>query len=661
MRKGSLILSCIIGCVCMSCGDDPAVPTGKDDPNQNDPGSVAVVSGDSFIAGVFESEFCITIKQNTPYDVQVSDDWIHLIDSRAYTTDKLSFKIDFNKTREDRIATISFIKKDDGNRSTVEVRQRGGVWLTCSLSGSVSKKSWEITDTIGVYGDSQRNVPFVYCDGNRFVADIDSNITSISSAYYPYTSIPPTEITDSEIADCLISDESLMFEPVSYPLTLTVGDKANGATCRMVSDSKIFGPWTFVDGKIEGSSFDVEKEVAAGKCSIPVVAKAKGTLGVIVKNDNHVMADNCNIEMDAATNVFPDFGKNYEALDAESSANCYIIDKKGSYCFSLRDAAGGQRWTGFDCYAEMIWADYAKDFILNPMVIGDMVFFDADMSASKQGNAGLALKNGHGKVLWSWHLWLTDQTDFRTVEKGKLLNIPLGSITRSRNFQYGDHYHAMVYQYGRKDPFPNQGPESEYLAITDEGLNAYDNCGGFGTFYRRDWHKGTFNESCPTVAAESDNGLFGYSNEQPANIAWNVIDWDDVNSPCPPGFSVPKGNVVWKYMTGKDGGYAAFPGLKLENLTAVEAFNNGLLNKTEDYWFPAIKDRTALYGIENQYHPYCGIPADHSIYLWIKLTETNAGGYHYARVVSWKPDDMGGIEIDSWAWGNYMPVVCVKD
>lgn len=249
---------------------------------------------------------------------------------------------------------------------------------------------------------------------------------------------------------------------------------------------------------------------------------------------------------------------------------------------------------------------------------------------------------------------------YHTVEKGKLLNIPLGSITNSRDFQYGDHYHALIYQYGRKDPFPNQSPQSEFLAITNEGLSAYDNCGGFGTFYRRDWHMGTFDESQPMVAAESDNGLFGYSNVQPENIKWNVIDWDDVNNPCPPGFSVPKGDVVWKYMTGLDGQYACYPGLKVKKLSAVEVHNNGLLNIAENYWFPAVKDRTALYGVEDQYHPYCAIPAS-GIYLWVKLTTTNAGGYTNARVVSWKPDDMGGIEIDSWAWGMYMPLVCVKE
>ena len=289
-----------------------------------------------------------------------------------------------------------------------------------------------------------------------------------------------------------------------------------------------------------------------------------------------------------------------------------------------------------------------------------MVFFDAKMSSDKQGNAGLALKDSQGNILWSWHLWLTDQTDFRTVEKGKLLNIPLGSITNARNFQYGDHYYALIYQYGRKDPFPNQSPESEFLAITEEGLTAYDNMGGFGTFYRRDWHQGIFDESCPMIAAESDNGKFGYSNVQPENIKWDVIDWDEVNNPCPPGFSLPTGNVVWKYMTGKEGGYTSSPGLKVKDLTAVEIYNNGLLNKNENYWFPAVKDRTPLYDAIMVYHPFCAGPSK-SLYVWIKRTYINAGGYTYANSVSWTPDDMYGIEIDGWAWGHYRPLVCIKD
>ena len=646
----------IVGLFCVACTKDSQEAP---DPTLKEEGTILIVSGKTVSCSVFGTELNVKIRQNTSYDIQTSTDWIHQIDTRALNDETLTFKVDFNKTQKERQGEISIIKKEDGEKLTVLVIQRGGLWITCPIA-EAGKKSWTATDTIGVYSSSLNNVPFIFFDGLQFVADREGSLGDVSAAYYPYNSNPETEIADNDVTNCLVADASFQFAPVAYPLTISGVDKAEEVTCRLVADSAIFGPWKLSEGKIEPTSSSTEQTFVSGSLSVPLLAKTKENIAIIVKRGSNMTAEKLNIEMDGAKSITHQYEKIYQALDAEDNANCYIIDKEGSYCFALRDAAGGLRWTGSDCRAELIWADYAKDFILNPTIVGDIVCFDAQMSSSKQGNAGLALKDAQGKILWSWHLWLTDQTNFRTVEKGKLLNIPLGSITNSRDFQYGDHYHALIYQYGRKDPFPIQGPDSEYLAITNEGLNAYDNCGGFGTFYRRDWREGTFDESQPMVAAESDDGLFGYSNVQPQNIKWNVIDWDEVNNPCPPGFSVPKGDVVWKYMTGLDGQYAAWPGLKVKDLTAVKVYNNGLLNIAENYWFPAVKFRSPLYGVENQYHPYCAIPAD-SIYLWIKKTTTNAGGYTNANAVSWKTDDIGGIEIDAWAWGYYMSMVCVKD
>lgn len=654
------LLIVFLGLICISCEHDSSV---SPEPDIQENKTIIIVPVNSIETSVFDSDFNIKIQQNTNYDIEISNNWIHQVTSRSLTTEYLKFKVDFNTTQKERKGEIIFVKKDDGKKQTVEVRQRGGLWITCSIDETADKKSWVATDTIGVYSTTFRNVPFVYCDERQqFVTDHDGNIENGCTAYYPYSSISNTEIIDDDITDYLVADASFQFEPVAYPITVTVtNNNTKESKCRLVSDMKIFGTWKLTDGKIEATSKVIEKNIISGGCSIAVLAKAKENIAVIIENGKgNFTAENYSIDATKAISITHRSGTDYEALDIEKNANCYIIDKEGSYCFALRDAAGNQRWIDGNCSAEVIWSDFAKDFINNPKIVGDMVFFDAQMSSDKQGNAGLALKDSQGNILWSWHLWLTDQTDFRTVEKGKLLNIPLGSITNSRNFQYGDHYYALIYQYGRKDPFPNQSPESEFLAITEEGLNAYDNMGGFGTFYRRDWHQGIFDESCPMIVAESDNGKFGYSNVQPENIKWDVIDWDEVNNPCPPGFSLPTGNVVWKYMTGKEGGYTSFPGLKVKDLTAVEIYNNGLLNKNENYWFPAVKDRTPLYDAIMAYHPFCTGPSK-SLYVWIKRTYINAGGYTYANSVSWTPDDMYGIEIDGWAWGYYRPLVCIKD
>lgn len=646
--------------MCIACGDDSPIVS-EPDIEVQEQGKIVIVSGNSIVTSVFESEFSVKIEQNTSYDIRINGDWIHQCTTRALNSETLYFKVDFNKTKQKREGEISFIKKEDGEEQTIQIRQRGGIWINCSIDTSAQKQSWTTTDTIGVCSSSYNNEPFIFCEGDQFVTDRDGTLKDVTAAYYPYHSVSEREISESDILNYLIADASFLFEPVAFPITITASNELENSKCRLVSNRKIFGHWSISDGIISSSSNETEKEFTSGSCVFTTLAKTKENIGIIVKNNKgEVTAENCYIEMNEAKKIDYKYVTSYEALDMEKNANCYIIDRKGHYCFALRDAAGGQRWKGDGCYAEVIWSDFADDFINNPTIVGDIVFFDADMSNDKQGNAGLALKDAQGNILWSWHIWLTDQTDFRTIEKGKFLNIPLGSITNSRNFQYGDHYHALLYQYGRKDPFPNQGPNSEYLAITDEGLNVYDNSGGFGTFYRRDWHQGIYDESCPMIAAESNDGNFGYYGTQPENIKWNVVDWDDVNNPCPPGFSIPKGDLVWKYMTGKEGQYATWPGHKVKDLEAVEIYNNGLLNMTENYWFPAVKGRTPLYGIEDQYHPYCAIPSE-SLRLWVKLTYINIEGFTYATIVEWLPDNMGGVEILRTHFGEYNPIVCVKD
>lgn len=649
----SILAIFAVSIMTVCCEKNPPV----DIPDNNEPEEETVFrleSGSRIETAVFASEFHVAIKRNTEFDVEIDSDWIHMMESKAIVRDILDFNVDFNDTRKDRTGKIAFTGTDSGEKITVEVVQRGGLWIDCSLSSSSGKTSWTATDTIGVFGRNFVNQPFVHHEDNWFVADYGAMPENVS-AYYPYHHEQTAVISNEEISDYLVAGDSFVFEPVAYILSVNVSDDSC-KSCRIISDKTITGPWIFKDGSIEGSSAETVSEIVDNSCSFPVIANMQGNIGMMISHsDGSVSAENYFVDMDGDKTVGHNAAKRYEALDVEENANCYIIDKAGDYCFKLRDAAGGRRWTGEGCSMEIIWSDFAKDFINEPEIIGDMVFFEAAMSKDKQGNAGMALKNSDGKILWSWHLWLTDQTDFRTIEQGRLLNIPLGSITSSRDFQYGDHYHALLYQYGRKDPFPNQSPESDFLAITDEGLNAFDNSGGFGTFYRRDFHQGIFDESCPMVAVETDNGWFSDT----PNIKWNTDDWDEVNDPCPPGFSVPYGDVVWKYMTGLDRHYAAGPGLIIEDLPAVEKYNNGLLNIEEDYWFPAVKGRTHLYGVEDQYHPFCGIPSQ-SFHTWIKRTRTNAGGYYTANAAYWNLE-YHMIEIDGWAYGHYMSLVCVKD
>ena len=70
----------------------------------------------------------------------------------------------------------------------------------------------------------------------------------------------------------------------------------------------------------------------------------------------------------------------------------------------------------------------------------------------KEGNAVIAAKDADGNILWSWHIWLTDQPQAQVYnnDAGTMMDRNLGatSATPSDVGALG-----LLYQWGRKDPF----------------------------------------------------------------------------------------------------------------------------------------------------------------------------------------------------------------
>lgn len=72
-----------------------------------------------------------------------------------------------------------------------------------------------------------------------------------------------------------------------------------------------------------------------------------------------------------------------------------------------------------------------------------------------EGNALVALKDGRGNIIWSWHLWITNETKENLgVELGNgvvFMDRNLGAL--SKNPDGGYLTFGQQYQFGRKDPF----------------------------------------------------------------------------------------------------------------------------------------------------------------------------------------------------------------
>ena len=79
---------------------------------------------------------------------------------------------------------------------------------------------------------------------------------------------------------------------------------------------------------------------------------------------------------------------------------------------------------------------------------GEITFRATD----RKGNAVIAAKDAAGNILWSWHIWLTDQPVEHVYKNnaGTVMDRNLGATSATP----GDiGALGLLYQWGRKDPF----------------------------------------------------------------------------------------------------------------------------------------------------------------------------------------------------------------
>ena len=147
----------------------------------------------------------------------------------------------------------------------------------------------------------------------------------------------------------------------------------------------------------------------------------------------------------------------------ENTANCYVIGAPGYYSFPLvygnaikggatnssaytstaksyytilnpfinHAGAGitGPYLTDNGCIparAELVWQDapsLVSEIKYNTGSNGGTISFKVDKSTIQQGNAVIAVKDASDAVLWSWHIWVTDENVNNTIEVTNYQNV----------------------------------------------------------------------------------------------------------------------------------------------------------------------------------------------------------------------------------------------
>ena len=245
-------------------------------------------------------------------------------------------------------------------------------------------------------------------------------------------------------------------------------------------------------------------------------------------------------------------------LSATATANCYIVSQEGKYKFKPTKGCTADP-VGEIAKVELLWETSVEDvdaaLAVNSVISKVALTADGYVEfitpkTFKPGNALIAVKSVETvtdettglpaekeTVLWSWHIWLTsDPIADVTVSNGfVLMDRNLGELSASART-------SMLYQWGRKDPFPGTIGGTKKVAVA-----------GVATSARKDNASVDYSIKNPTVlgAAKTeytDGKVQAVHADYYARLWGEDVKDKTLHDPCPAGYKVP-----WAYEGGVDG------------------------------------------------------------------------------------------------------------
>lgn len=289
-------------------------------------------------------------------------------------------------------------------------------------------------------------------------------------------------------------------------------------------------------------------------------------------------------------------------LSENGNANCYIVNKSGLYSFDATVIGNGEfglvKNDNFHtddvnitpASAELLWSSpetAVSDVNFDPES-GKISFYASGI----EGNALIAAKDAEGNILWSWHIWATDQPQdqhyINSVGEFDVQDRNLGATRADRGT--GDEWKESIgayYQWGRKDPF-------------------------ISTCYSTTGH---YQQISIPESILSPNSIVvnNYVDSQADTREWmsptNTLLWQSrqktIYDPCPAGYIVAE-NVVWN-------GFTSYTddSIGSEVCNTSEQFDKGwnfFYNEAETTWYPSTGRTHARYGTSIKDENHC--------YLW---------------------------------------------
>jgi len=326
-------------------------------------------------------------------------------------------------------------------------------------------------------------------------------------------------------------------------------------------------------------------------------------------------------------------------------SNCYIVPKSGLYSFDADVIGNGDfglvENANFHTKNTSIEPESAEiDWEDRPGVISGLAFDGKKvsfMSTGTEGNALVAVKDANGTILWSWHLWITDQPQEQVYVNDRgtftMLDRNIGATRNDRGT--GEEYResmGMRYQWGRKDPFGQ-------TASSPRG-DLYDRISSQLSIAETILYPKSFVRENDPWTNEWDDNLWS-SNQK------------TIYDPCPVGYRVPVMDV-WRGFT-VDGEDAD----RRSEINAEGSFDRGwnfIYDGSNTAWYP-VSHYISYWGDFNE--------TEQDAFYWAADSRNSDNRYYfriYYDVYSENPDLNCQINFNQTRQASYAQVVrCMKD
>lgn len=290
-------------------------------------------------------------------------------------------------------------------------------------------------------------------------------------------------------------------------------------------------------------------------------------------------------------------------------SNSYIISSAGTYKFKALKG-NSQLSAGAVSSVVVLWKSFGNDTLpstddlIKSVSYSDGFITFTTPDSFQEGNAVIAAYDTSESILWSWHIWMTDQPDEQTYnnDAGIMMDRNLGATSATPG---DDGALGLFYQWGRKDPFLGY---SSLIGNAEAKSSIF-----WPSSVMSDSTTGTieFSIANPTTFITCNNANYDWyytGDKTTDDTRWTESGTGkSMYDPCPSGWRVPDGgdNGVWSKATGIP---TSFKDSSLYDSTNVGINFSGVLGSDSVIWYPTAGYRfnSSASGLEYfDYYGYC--------------------------------------------------------